>query len=59
LYKDFEEFMALYIKLYLDPELPVTMKPHPVKKGAPLESGNNAPKINKGVSVRQARILRL
>lgn len=41
--------MALYIKLYLDPELPVNVKPHPTKK-APLETGDNAPKIQKGVS---------
>lgn len=45
---DFDEFMALYIKLYLDPELPVNVKPHPTKK-APLETGDNAPKIQRGL----------
>lgn len=44
--------MALYIKLYLDPELPVNVKPHPTKK-APLETGDNAPKIQRGVSDRR------
>eukprot|EP01112_Ceratiomyxa_fruticulosa_P016555 TRINITY_DN5021_c0_g1_i1.p1 TRINITY_DN5021_c0_g1~~TRINITY_DN5021_c0_g1_i1.p1 ORF type:complete len:220 (-),score=55.61 TRINITY_DN5021_c0_g1_i1:69-728(-) len=44
---DFNEFCSLYSKIYINPELPISMKP---KEGSPsvrLESGVGSPKIKK------------
>jgi len=45
---DFNEFCSLYSKIYLNPELPISLKP---KEGSShnvtLETGENAPKIKK------------
>eukprot|EP01111_Echinosteliopsis_oligospora_P015688 TRINITY_DN627_c0_g1_i1.p1 TRINITY_DN627_c0_g1~~TRINITY_DN627_c0_g1_i1.p1 ORF type:complete len:240 (+),score=71.02 TRINITY_DN627_c0_g1_i1:67-786(+) len=48
---DFDEFKSLYSKVFLNPELPISMKPKAGAKPAPLESGTNSPKLKRQESI--------
>ena len=44
---DFEEFKSLYSKIYINPELPISLVPKHGSFTASLETGNNSPKVKK------------
>jgi len=44
---DFNEFTSLYSKIYINPELPISLKPKEGSKSNLLETGDNSPKVKK------------
>jgi len=44
---DFEEFKSLYAKIYINPELPISLMPKGGSYSALLETGANSPKVKR------------
>jgi len=51
---EWEEFVSLYSKIYIDPELPIHMGARPMNRTA-LETGAEAPKIQRADTLEQIR----